>query len=156
MSNWQSLGAGGLYGTLTTTGGGGNTSARDALDFARQGSPGQTPEAQYPDGYLGSSKGRREGRLANGNGDPNTKPYTRGIHRGERIDVGDYSWPSEQRPDRGLLAQSKGMKTGLAGPSYVMNAPLVAGGKDLPQPQTPSIPNPHYSTQYSGMLPPWR
>jgi hypothetical protein len=156
VSNWQSLGAGGLYGTLAATGGGGNISARDAIDYARMGSPGQTPEAQYPDGYLGSANGRREGRMAKGNGDPNTKPYARGVHRGERIDPGDYTWPAEQNPQRGLMAIARGVKTGLAGPSYLMNAPLVAGGRDLPQPQTPSIPDPHRSTQMAGLVPPWR
>jgi hypothetical protein len=156
VSNWQSGGILGLYGGMTATGGGGNVSSRDALDFARQGSPGQTPEAQYPDGYLGAANGRREGKLQRGNGDPNTKPYSRGVHRGERIDPGDYVWPSDQQPDRGLQFQAVGMKTPLVSPSYLMNAPLVAGGADLPQPQTPSIPDPHRSGQLSGMLPPWR
>lgn len=129
-TNWQSLGAGGLWGGATNTvvgGGGGGftgagvlsgdmTSARSSLDWARIGSPGRTPEAEYPDGYLGASAGNGQyrDRLLQKIGSLNRRSYQRGVHKGERIDPGDYVWPTEWRPDRGIKAQKAGHNLRLA------------------------------------------
>ena len=45
--NVQNLGAGGLYGTNTSLGGGGTPVARSELDFLRLG-VGRQPSAEYP------------------------------------------------------------------------------------------------------------
>lgn len=116
QSNWQVNGADGLYGTGTTVGGGGGgiLTARDALDFARLGSPGRTPEAEYPDGFLGSVNSRRGDKLLDAIGSMNRRSYTRGVHRGERIDPGDYVWTADWNPERGIIAQAQGMRQDLA------------------------------------------
>ena len=36
------------------------------------------------------------------------KPYSRGVHKGERLDSNDYFWPDEFRPELGVVAQSEG------------------------------------------------
>lgn len=114
--NWMAQGAGGLYGNVN---GGGNSgsltiSARDPLDFARMGSPGKTPEAMYPDGYLGTVPSRRGDRLLDKIGSLNRRSYTRGVHRGERIDPGDYVWSADWNPQRGIQAQMQGARQSLA------------------------------------------
>ena len=38
------------------------------------------------------------------------RPYTRGIHKGERIEGRDYFWPEEFGPMTGLLLESIGEK----------------------------------------------
>jgi len=56
--NVQSLGAGGMYGTNTVYGGGGQAVARSEMDESRMG-VGRQPSAEYPDGYLGTIRSRR-------------------------------------------------------------------------------------------------
>lgn len=153
--NVQALGAGGLYGTYTVFGGGGTITARDALDYLRQGSPARTPDAEYPDGYLGTSTGsRREDRLLAKTKGLNNRSYTRGVHRGERVDPGDYLWPAEWNPKRGLMFEAKGMKTPLAA-----TAPppvLVNDGKSAPPPvQAQQAVDPNKRRQMSFLMPPW-
>ena len=152
--NWQSLGAGGLYGSLTTQGGGGSTdvgTARDALDLRRMGSR----QEGYPDGYLGTQPGqggRREDKLL-GSVNGNARSDQRGVHKGERIPMEDYIWPSDMRPDRGLKNLARGRKTPLVGNEPIH---LVNSGKGAPMAPTPSIPDPYRASQMASMLPPWR
>lgn len=81
---------------------------RDPLDAARSGMSGFVPEAAYPDGYLGTLQSRREDRfLQNLKGQVNERSYSRGVHKGERIDPSDYFWPSELQPEAGLIRQMK-------------------------------------------------
>ena len=108
-SNWQSLGANGYTGAYTTTGGGGTpVSPRSNLDYQRMGM-GRAPEAEYPDGYLGTIRSRRDDRgrptdtvLDSLKARSNQRAYQRGVHKGERIDPGQYMWPKELAPDRRL------------------------------------------------------
>ena len=68
---------------------------RDYLDDLRMNWR-RTPNAEYPDGYLGTIPSRRGDRLMDGlKARMNNRPYTRGIHKGERIDAQDYFWPPE-------------------------------------------------------------
>jgi hypothetical protein len=121
--NIQSLGAGGMYGTNTTYGGGGVPVARSEMDFLRMG-VGRTPEAEYPDGYLGTIRSRRDDR-----GRPSStsdrvmdslksrigqKQYQRGVHRGERVDPSDYYYPDGLDNQRGIKRQIKAAKAGTA------------------------------------------
>ena len=50
-----------MYDTATTYGGGGVPIARSELDFLRMG-VGREPSAEYPDGYLGTIRTRRDDR----------------------------------------------------------------------------------------------
>src|SRR5262245_17363488 len=71
----------------------------------------RTPEAQYPDGYLGTIPSRRGDRLMDGlKARLNNKPYTRGVHKGERIDRQDYFWPPEFNQWTGLAYESNGIR----------------------------------------------
>ena len=96
--NIQSLGAGGMYGTNTVYGGGGVPVARSELDFLRLG-VGRAPQAEYPDGYLGTIRSRRDDRGRPSSTSDNVldslktrigqRGYQRGVHRGERIDASE-------------------------------------------------------------------
>ena len=66
--NVQSLGAGGMYGTNTVYGGGGQAVARSEMDESRMGVRRQ-PSAEYPAGYLGTIRSRRDDRGPRGDGD---------------------------------------------------------------------------------------
>ena len=119
--NIQNLGAGGMYGTNTVYGGGGVPVARSELDFLRMG-VGRAPQAEYPDGYLGTIRSRRDDR-----GRPSStsdtvldslksrvgqRGYQRGVHRGERIDASDYYYPSDLDNQRGIKRQMRAAKQG--------------------------------------------
>ena len=121
-SNWQALGASGLYGGATAYGAGGYGSApvtRDQLDALRMG-VGRTPTAEYPDGYLGTIRDRRDDKgkpyatsdvvLDSLKGRLTQRAYQRGVHKGERIDPSDYYYPKGLEPDRGLKLEARGMK----------------------------------------------
>lgn len=130
--NVQSLGASGLYGTYTNYGGGGVPVARSELDYLRMG-VGREPQAEYPDGYLGTIRTRRDDR-----GRPNSvseqvlqglkvrqgqRGYQRGVHRGERIDPQDYFLPKELSMDRGIRRQMAAARKNQAVPR---NAPVFS------------------------------
>jgi len=119
--NVQNLGGGGMYGTNTVYGGGGVPVARSELDFLRLG-VGRTPQAEYPDGYLGTIRTRRDDRgRASSTSDTvlnalkvrvGQRSYQRGVHRGERIDVQDYYYPDGLENTRGIERQMKGKRVG--------------------------------------------
>lgn len=88
---------------------------RDALDAART-LWRRTPEAQYPDGYVDSAlTSRREDRVGTAVWRQNKRSYTRGVHKGERIDPSDYLWPSEFNLYSGLEQQAMGRRFVAAG-----------------------------------------
>ena len=119
--NVQNLGAAGMYGTNTNYGGGGVPVARSELDFLRLG-VGRQPSAEYPDGYLGTIRTRRDDRGRPGSTSENVldslkvritqRGYQRGVHKGERIDAAGYYYPEELRPERGIERQMKSAKEG--------------------------------------------
>lgn len=83
---------------------------RDPVDAARTQMGQRVPSAEYPDGYLGTINSRRDDRLLNRlKKDLNQRAYQRGVHKGERIDPGDYYWPDEFGPDSGLARQGMAM-----------------------------------------------
>jgi hypothetical protein len=96
--NWQSLGAGGLWGEYVASGA--VVGSRSPLDDARI--KARTPEAEYPDGYLGAPPSRRSARLAPDNGMRGERAYQRGAHRGNIIEQSDYQWPRQFSPERNL------------------------------------------------------
>ena len=58
QQNWQSIGGNGFYG-YNNQGGAGTPVARDEMDASRIG-VGRVPSAEYPDGYLGTIRSRRD------------------------------------------------------------------------------------------------
>lgn len=103
---------------------------RDYNDFRRSGWR-STPEAQYPDGYLGTIYTRRNDRLLDGLKQRQAqRPAQRGIHKGDRIDSRDYFWLPEFNPMSGLETEAAGLRyvpPGLGG--EWTGAPLVNNGR---------------------------
>jgi hypothetical protein len=74
---------------------------------------GRVPSAEYPDGYLGTINDRRQDRVLQGVQKRLTdRSYQRGVHKGDKIDAGDYSWPDvgSVNPQAGLVYQARGLK----------------------------------------------
>jgi hypothetical protein len=83
---------------------------RDAKD-RRLAAFGATPDTQYPDGYLGTmSSNRRQDKLLDSVKRQNHRSYSRGVHKGERVNPGDYLWPEELNLFTGLELQAQGQK----------------------------------------------
>jgi hypothetical protein len=169
--NVQSLGAGGLYGTYTNVGGGGTPVARSELDFLRIG-VGREPSAEYPDGYLGTIRSRRDDRgRPNGTSEQvldglkvrlNQRGYQRGVHRGERIDPSDYYLPSSMQADRGIkrqmVAARKGVPAQRFAPAFSLApAPhLPNDGKANLKSNEPYEVNRHRQQQLQRLTPGWK
>jgi hypothetical protein len=74
---------------------------------------GRVPSAEYPDGYLGTINDRRQDRVLQGVQKRLTdRSYQRGVHKGDKIDAGDYMWPDAGgvNPQAGLVYQARGLK----------------------------------------------
>jgi hypothetical protein len=79
---------------------------RDELDAFRS-MWRRTPEGQYPDGYLGTITARRDDKLLRTLRSRETqRSYQRGVHKGERIDPGDYIWPEQFNLESGLKREA--------------------------------------------------
>ena len=169
--NIQSLGANGLYGTYTSYGGGGTPVARSEMDYMRMG-VGREPSAEYPDGYLGTIRSRRDDR-----GRPNSvseqvlnglkirqtqRGYQRGVHRGERIDPNDYFLPRELSMDRGIRRQMQAAKRGVPAARFAPNINLAPAphlpndGKANTRSNAPYEMNSARQSQLANMKPNWR
>jgi hypothetical protein len=115
----------------------------------------RTPEASYPDGYLGTIHSRRNDRLLDAlKNRVNERNYQRGVHKGERIDPTDYIWPREFRPDNGLRAEAAGMRQAPIGLTVTIDMAeqvLPATGARL---QTTL--DPHRQEQLRRLAPTWR
>lgn len=157
--NVQSLGIGGLYGTNTGYGNslyGGNVPvARDTLDAMRLGQ-GRVPSAEYPDGYLAATRTRREDRTLDSlKNRANQRAYQRGVHKGERIDPGDYFYPEGLDPMRGLRAEAAGRRQ--APMMTLAPAPhLVNDGKADIRANEPAEVNAARRTQLTHLSPQWK
>lgn len=149
--NWMSLGAGGFY----PSGGGGVPVARDSLDEQRMGLP-RTPQADYPDGYLGTIRSRRDDRLLDSlKSRIGQKQYQRGVHKGERIDVSQYLWPDALSPERGLANIARGVRT--APVTALAPAPhLVNDGKANLRSDAPAEINQQKVALLASLRPTWR
>lgn len=164
QQNWQSLGAGGFYGSYAVGGGAGNTmGARSDLDFMRMG-VGRVPHAEYPDGYLGTIRSRRDDKgkpnsvseavLGSLQSRVNQRSYQRGVHKGERIDPGDYVYNPDWTNQTGILNQMRGAKTSLVA---IQTRPtkLVNDGKvDIPN-NVPQQMDKRRQAQLSRLRPSW-
>jgi hypothetical protein len=169
--NIQNLGANGLYGTYTNYGGGGTPVARSELDYLRIG-VGREPSAEYPNGYLGTIRTRRDdrGRLNSVSEQvldglkvrQTQRGYQRGVHRGERIDPSDYYLPSGFAANRGIARQMAAAKKGKPVPKFtpafsLAPAPhLPNDGKANTRSSSPLELNKVRNTQLRGLSPQWR
>lgn len=124
---------------------------RDAKDRRLQAF-GATPDTQYPDGYLGKITDRRENRLEATRS--NLRSYTRGVHKGERVNPGDYIWPTEFNPETALQYEARGLKFAPTGAAPVV---LVNDGKTAPigRPDMEVI-NQQRRSMLKTLIPQWR
>lgn len=84
---------------------------RDPLDARRSMMGNRMPQAEYPDGYLGTIVSRRNDRMLNSFKNRLTeRSYQRGVHKGERIDQGDYFWPDQFNPQTAIRYEARGLK----------------------------------------------
>lgn len=128
--NWQSLGGNGLSG-YNNQGGFGGPVARGDLDAMRIAT-GRVPSAEYPDGYLGTIRSRRDDRLLDSiKNRVNQKSYQRGVHKGERVDASAYFWSPEFNDQMGIKRQMKAKQVNVNGvtlwmmPRAALNLNLV-------------------------------
>ena len=134
QQNWQSLGGNGFYGYNNQTGAG-TPVARDEMDSSRIG-VGRVPSAEYPDGYLGTIRSRRDDRLLDSiKSRVNQKAYQRGVHKGERIEPSMYFWPEQINDMTRIKRQMK------AKPVNVNGAVMYMIPRNAPQTQL--APAPH-------------
>jgi hypothetical protein len=119
----------------TTVGGGGGlplSGFRSVLDARIAMGKAKTPEAQYPDGYLGSVIDRRQDKLMQTVRN-NARSYTRGVHKGSLIGSESYFWTD----DFNLFTSIEQRMANPNGPKWT--APgnpierLVHGGKHMPR-----------------------
>jgi hypothetical protein len=111
MSSWSYNSPVGQQGSTTVGGNGGLplSGFRSILDARIAMGTAKTPEAQYPDGYLGSVIDRRQDKLLQTVRN-NARSYTRGVHKGSKIAPVDYFWPSDFNPMTVLQARMNGTK----------------------------------------------
>ena len=174
--NWQYLGASGFIGAYATTGGGGTPAVpRSDMDFLRLG-VGRAPQAEYPDGYLGAIRTRRDDKgkphavsdtvLDSLKARQTQRGYQRGVHKGERIDPGQYMWPEGLEPDRRLRARvTPEEQDGTLVMNVRRNAPrmslaphphLVNDGKSNISATVPAEFSPRTSTTFAHLKPRWQ
>jgi hypothetical protein len=143
------------------------------MDFLRLG-VGRTPSAEYPDGYLGTIRSRRDDR---GNGTDtvldslknrqNQRAYQRGVHKGERIDPAQYMWPENLEPDRRINPKNYKMMDNDGGLTMVAKrytpevelapAPhLVNDGKANISSNVPAEFNPRTAQYFQHLKPRWQ
>jgi hypothetical protein len=132
--NWQSIGGNGLNG-YNNQGGFGGPVARGDLDAMRIGT-GRVPHAEYPDGYLGTIRSRRDDRLLDSiKNRVNQKAYQRGVHKGERIEPSAYYWSLDFNDQIGIQRQMKAKKVNNSG-AIVYMVPRAT-------PEISLVPAPH-------------
>lgn len=132
---------------------------RSAKDELISGFKSQ-PDTMYPDGYLGTmSSNRRQDKVLGTMSRMNARQYSRGVHKGERINPGDYIWPESFNPLTGIMLESKGMKFAPPGaePVQLTNDGKV-GPRGLPTRESTQATqiNPERRSYFKSMMPAWR
>lgn len=148
----------GQQGSVTQYGGGGGTPIsgfRSILDARLAAATGKTPEAQYPDGYLGSVIDRRQDKLLQTVRN-NARSYTRGVHRGSIIGAESYFWPDDLTPYTTLEKRMQGDKKRYAAQGNPLER-LAHGGKYMTNEQAKQLAqelNIAYDPQVAGNIDP--
>jgi hypothetical protein len=165
--NWQSLGGNGFQG-YNNQGGQGMPVARGDLDAIRIGT-GRVPSAEYPDGYLGTIRSRRDDRILDSiKSRIGQKSYQRGVHKGERIEPSAYHWSPSFSDMSGINRQMKAKQVLINGVmvwrmpkaaplSYLVPAPhLVNDGKSNMVSDSPGTINQIRANALAYLKPVWR
>jgi hypothetical protein len=118
-------------------------------------------DTAYPDGYLGTmSSNRRQDKVLGTLSRMNARQYSRGVHKGERINTGDYFWPEEFGKYTGLQYEAQGLKFAPVGaePVRLTNDGKV-GPRGIPrgneEGQAQQI-SPQRRSQLKTLAPRWR
>jgi hypothetical protein len=117
-------------------------------------------DTTHPDGYLGTmSSNRRQDKILGTMSRLNARQYNRGVHKGERVNPGDYVWPAEFNPLTGIMLESQGKKFSPPGaePVRLTNDGKV-GPRGIPTPddeQAVSI-SPERRSYFKSLMPAWR
>lgn len=167
QQNWQSIGGSGFSG-YNNQGGSGTPIARSDLDSIRIGT-GRVPSAEYPDGYLGTIRSRRDDKLLDSiKNRVNQKAYQRGVHKGERIEASSYFWSPEFGAEDGIKRQMNAVldvSNGVSMYRSQRNAPeialtpaphLVNDGKANTVANQPGTINVRRARQLDYLKPVWR
>jgi hypothetical protein len=135
---------------------------RDAKD-RRLVAFGASPDVQYPDGYLGiqPATSRRADKLLDSVHRTQMRSYSRGVHKGERINPGDYLWPDEFNMMTGIEYEAVGLKYAPTGgiPRQLVNdgkvgpVPVPSGDFDR---QEMELIDRNRQSMLSHLLPTWR
>lgn len=133
---------------------------RDALDAARS-LYDREPAAHYPDGYVDSAlNSRRADRMAETMW-RQQKPYSRGVHKGERISMEDYLWPREFNLMSAVVNQTTGKR--YVSPAMGDVVMLTNDGKPGPRDavfgeriSVPVVPDPNRAAFLRRIAPAWR
>jgi hypothetical protein len=118
-------------------------------------------DTQYPDGYLGTmSANRRQDKVLGTLSRMNARQYSRGVHKGERINTGDYFWPEEFGKYTAIEMQAKGLKFAPVGaePVRLTNDGKV-GPRGIPSMQGEQQPvqmSPQQLSRLRELAPRWR
>ena len=131
---------------------------RDAKDRQLQAF-GESNLVNYPDGLLGTITDRRQDKL--GTTRSNTRSYAKGVHKGERVNPGDYIWPDEFNPMTGLEYEAAGLKYACNGAApVVLTNDGKAGPRGIPannfERPTYEIVNEQRRSMLKTMVPQWR
>jgi hypothetical protein len=171
MSEWQLLSPNGAPQPGAPVSGGGGTPLagyRDILDARRSAATPRTPNAEYPDGYLGNINSRRSDRLLQAVQSRLTqRNYQRGVHKGERIDQSDYFWPKDFNPQTGLEYEARGLKWSANGSTPVEQINHMGKNHLIPPEQMSQVAanygvrdvqpvDSHRADQLRSLLPAWR
>lgn len=113
FTQWGGTGGPGMAGNTFPMHGVPEPWFKDRLDALRSA---RTPEAQYPDGYLGTVRTRRQDRVAaHGGQSTPSRSYERGVHVGSRVSPNAYFWNDDIHPQLGLQLQARGKKFAPSG-----------------------------------------
>lgn len=141
---------------------------RSILDARRMMLGARAPQAQYPDGFLGTIIDRRGDRLMTAvQGRVTQRQYQRGIHKGEHLDYADYFWTDHVNLQAGLKAQAQGKRwnptcdptpqlTRIAGTSSAADMWPTSTPQLPPGPGSPGTIDPKRASQLGRLRPAWR
>ncbi len=118
-----------------------------------------TPDAQYPDGYLGTmSSNRRQDKILGTLSRMNARQYSRGVHKGEKINAGDYLWPDEFNKWTALEFQEKGIKYAPPGaePVRLTRNDYAPRGIPRDQEKPENQISPERRSKLKSLAPAWR
>ena len=118
-------------------------------------------ETQFPDGYLGPTEGNRRADKILGHIERmNLRQYSRGVHKGERINPTDYIWPDEFNKFTGIAMMDAGLKYAPPGmePQRLTNDGKI-GAREAMQREQPGADksiNPERSSRLRHLMPKYR